>query len=141
MMWRMGQTAAVVACVLGTAAGGLGTASTAVAEPATDPILCQYRMSDPEVVDVSGTPMVFAWIEPGACTGVAEPIETEVCLNVEGGATAGKCTQRTGPVRTTVYLSPYEPGKSYTVRGRGCANQTQPPLFFCSTLGPKTATL
>lgn len=141
MMRRMGLRAAVVASVLCTAAGGLGVAGTAVADPAADPILCQYRMSDPEVIDVSGTPMVYAWVEPGACTGVAEPIETEVCLSAEGDSTAGRCTQRTGPMRVKVYLSPYEPGRSYTVRGRGCANQTQPPLFFCSTLGPKTVTL
>jgi hypothetical protein len=138
MFRRMGQTAAVVAGVLSTAVGGAGLA---VAAPAADPVLCQYTMSDPQVVEVSGTQMVNASVGPAACNGTAEPTGVQVCVSVVGSETAGKCAELPGYGRAQVYLSPYVPGKSYTVRGRGCANQAQPPLYFCTTLGPKTVTL
>ncbi len=138
MFRRMGQTAVVITGVLGTAAGFVAVASAA---PEADPVLCQYEMSGPRVVDVSGTPMVNASLRPTACNGTAEPTAMQVCVSVEGGSTAGKCAELPGYGTAQVYLSPYVPGQTYTVRGRGCANQAQPPLYFCSTFGPTSTTL
>ncbi|OBF11421.1 hypothetical protein A5727_20810 [Mycobacterium sp. ACS4331] len=128
----------VITAVLGTAAGFVAVASAA---PEADPVLCQYTLSEPRVVDVSGTAMVNASLTPSGCTGSAEPNATQVCVSVAGSSTAGKCAELPGYGTAQVYLSPYVPGQTYTVRGRGCANQAQPPLYFCSTLGPKSATL
>ncbi len=129
----------VALSVLGLFGGALGVAAVGSAEPAADPILCQYTMSDPQVVEVSGTKMVNASLTPSGCNGTAEPTSSQVCLST--GSLAGRCAELPGYAKAQVYLSPYVPGQSYTVRGRGCANQAQPPLAFCTTLGPKTVTL
>lgn len=119
--------------------GAFGAVGVAAADPAPEPILCQYTMSDPRVVDVSGTKMVNASLTPSGCNGTAEPTSSQVCLST--GSQVGRCAELPGYAKAQVYLSPYVPGRAYTVRGRGCANQAQPPLAFCSTLGPKTVTL
>ncbi|HNM85607.1 MAG: hypothetical protein U0Q20_00065 [Mycobacterium sp.] len=117
----------------------IGGAAPAAAEPT--PVMCDFTLSPPSVVDVSGTPMVTASITPGACTGVAKPTFTQVCLSAAGSSTAGRCAELPGYNAARVYLSPYVPGVAYTARGRGCAAQTSPPAPICTTVGPTTVTL
>ncbi len=136
MIVRAGLVAMAVVGMLG---GALGAAAVGTAEPAADPILCQYTMSEPRVVEVSGTKMVNASLSPSGCNGTAEPTSAQVCVSTAGSA--GRCAELPGYGTAQVYLSPYVPGQSYTVRGRGCADQAQPPLAFCTTLGPTTVTL
>ena len=117
--------------------------ATAVTGPASaapgDPVLCNFTLSEPTVVEVSGVPMVSAQVTPAACTGTAKPTSTQVCLTKPGSA--GRCAELPGYNEARVYLSPYQPGVTYTATGRGCAAQTNPPVPMCSTLGPKSATL
>lgn len=117
----------------------LGCATVATADPSEDPVLCNFTLSEPQVVEVSGTKMVNASLNPAGCTGTAEPTSSQVCLSTGSGA--GRCGELPGYAKAQVYLSPYVPGQTYTARGRGCANQAQPPLSFCSSLGPISATL
>ncbi len=135
----VGQLGRMVVAASAAASIAVGAAVIAVADPAADPILCNYTMSDPQVVDVSGTKMVNASLTPASCNGTAEPFSSQVCLS--SGSAAGSCAELPGYQKAQVYLSPYVPGQSYTVRGRGCANQAQPPLSFCSSIGPRTVTL
>ena len=101
--------------------------------------LCNYTLSDPYVIDVSGTQMVTATLIPAACTREAIPTSSQVCLSTPG--TAGRCAELPGYTDVHVYLGPYQPGVTYTAKGRGCAAQTNPPMPICTTVGPTTATL
>ena len=133
-MFRVAIVAAVLAGALTTAGG----AAVAGADPG-DPVLCNFTMSDPHVVDLSGTQMVTATLTPTACTGSAIPSFSQVCLSTPG--TAGRCAELPGYTDAHVYLGPYQPGMTYTAKGRGCAAQTIPPAPVCTTVGPKSATL
>ncbi len=117
----------------------LGNVVPAAADP--EPVMCNFSVSSPSVVDVSGTPKVMAEITVGACTGVAKPTFTQVCLSAADSSTAGRCAELPGYNAARVYLSPYRPGTAYTARGRGCAAQTNPPAPICTTVGPTTVTL
>jgi hypothetical protein len=129
---------AIVAAVLAGALSSAGGAAVAGADPG-DPVLCNFTMSDPYVIDLSGTQMVTATLTPTACTGSAIPSYSQVCLSTPG--TAGRCAELPGYTDVHVYLGPYQPGVTYTAKGRGCASQTTPPAPVCTTVGPKTATL
>ena len=134
MLFRVAfMTVALTGAV--SAAMATGPASAAPA----DPVLCDFTLSEPTVVQVSGVPMVAATVTPAACTGTAKPTSTQVCLTSPGSA--GRCAELPGYNEAHVYLSPYRPGVSYTATGRGCAAQTNPPVPMCTTLGPKSATL
>lgn len=122
-----------------TGAVGLAVGSPALAGAEPDSVLCQYALSDPHVVDVSGTKMVTATVTPGECTGDVKPISTQVCVTT--GASAGRCAELPGYGTAYVYFSPYTPGLTYTARGRGCASQARPPQTICSSVGPTSATL
>ncbi len=117
----------------------LGTAVPAAAEP--EPVMCNFTLAPPSVVDVSGTPMVTTSITVGACTGLAKPTSTQACLSAAGSSTAGRCAELPGYNAARVYLSPYRPGVAYTARGRGCAAQANPPAPICTSVGPITVTL
>ncbi|MBI3216862.1 MAG: hypothetical protein HYZ38_23850 [Mycobacterium sp.] len=127
---------AIVAIVAAAACGGAGTAA---ADSDTGATLCNYTMSDPHVVDVSGTTMVSATLEPSGCNGNAKPYSTQVCLSTPGSA--GRCAELPGYVTAHAYLSPYVPGQTYTVRGRGCAFALVPSQTLCNSLGPVSVTL
>jgi hypothetical protein len=119
------------------AALGLVMSGPAAANPAA-PIECQYTLSPPSVVDVNGTQMVTATLVHAACPS-AVPMLLEACLSVPGKV--GRCDQANGNTTAQVYLSPYVPGLTYTVRGRGCAAVAAPPTSICSSLGPTSAVL
>lgn len=120
-------------------AATLAAAGTAVADPGGDGVLCNFTLSDPQLVTVSGTQMVTATVTPAACTGIVKPISSQVCISTP--TRAGRCTELSGFDAAQVYFSPYEPGTSYTAKGRGCSAQTRPPAAVCTTLGPRTVTL
>jgi hypothetical protein len=123
-----------------TATAALTTApGLAGAAPEGDGVLCSYTMSDPHVVDVSGTQMVSATLTPSGCSDSAKPINSQVCLTTANNA--GRCAELPGYATAHTYLSPYVPGQSYTATGRGCAARTQTPAVVCSSVGPQTATL
>jgi len=72
-------------------------------------------------------------------TGIVKPISSQVCISTP--TRAGRCTELSGFDEAHVYFSPYEPGTSYTAKGRGCSAQTRPPAAVCTSLGPRTVTL
>jgi hypothetical protein len=137
MLAGVGVAASVAAAMWGSAAVCIFAAQAASAD--TGDTLCNYTMSDPAVVDVHGVPMVHATIEPSGCTGSAKPTFLQVCLST--AQTVGRCTELPGQATAHAYLSPYVPGTSYTVKGRGCAAISVPPESVCSTLGPRYITL
>ncbi|MDF2824032.1 MAG: hypothetical protein K0R68_1440 [Mycobacterium sp.] len=125
-----GVSGAVLALGLMTAAPGGGAPG--------DTGTCDFTLSAPYLTDVNGTQMVTATLVPAACPS-AVPMLLEACLSVPGKV--GRCAQTNGNTTAQVYLSPYVPGQSYTVRGRGCAAVPTPPTSICSSLGPSSAIL
>ena len=131
----MFRTFAVVAAT--TLAVG-STAAVAGAQPAPSP--CNYELSPPSVVNVSGTDVVTATFSPRACDG-AVAFQTVACLQMEGTSGPGQCAQNTGILPARVFFQPYRPGTTYTSTGRGCAAKGNPPQKFCQESGPVSATL
>jgi hypothetical protein len=117
-----------------------GSTGVAVAEPAPPPSSCNYTLSAPHVVQVSGTDMVTATLSPAGCDG-AMTFLSVACLQVQGGSGPGKCEQNNGILTAQVYFAPYQPGATYIATGRGCATSGNPPQSSCLTVGPQAATL
>lgn len=105
---------------------------------------CEFRLTAPTVIDVSGRAMVTATVEPAGCAVAAEPTQSVVCIAIEGGAgssPAEQCVTAAGPGTARVEFAPYRPGAVYTATGRGCASVGNPPHSICRTTGPLTAAL
>ncbi|WP_102143833.1 hypothetical protein [Mycobacterium hubeiense] len=115
-----------------------GAAATAHAQPAPPP--CDFTLSAPQVVQVSGTNMVTATVRPAACHVAATPHLSVACLQIEGSQTAPNCESTQGPSTAQVYV-PYRPGATYVATGKGCANTGNPPRSLCDTQGPTAASL
>jgi len=129
---------AVFPVSLGLALGG--AVVVAGPAPAEVPAACNFTLSAPSVVEVSGTQMVTATLTPADCTGTANPKSSQVCVATTG-ASPGKCELATGYETAQVYLSPYIPGTNYVAKGSGCAGLATPSAAICSSAGPKSATL
>jgi len=114
-----------------------GTAAVAVAEP---PPTCSYNLTAPQVVDVSGTNMVTATIQPGACER-SNVYLSVACVQKQGSPEAPKCQENNGVLPAQVFYAPYEPGSTYVSTGRGCVNTGNPPQPVCTPVGPFTATI
>ena len=121
--------------VMVAALSGAGHAAAAPGDPG-----CTTTLSAPQVIDVSGTAMVSASASPGACNR-AEPQLQVACLQLVGSAVAPVCVQAEGPGTARVTFAPYTPGASYVATGRSCANAGSPPVTYCRSAGPLTATL
>lgn len=128
--------------VLAATASLLGSATAVAGAQPTQPdtTACNYRLSAPSVVNVSGTNMVTATLTVGACDG-ATTFETAACIQMQGATGAGQCTQGRGILPAQVFFQPYRPGATYTSTGRGCAAKGNPPQKYCQENGPFTATL
>lgn len=114
--------------------------TTAVAGAQPAPSACDYELSPPSVVNVSGTDVVTATVSPRACDG-AVPFQTVACIQMQGANGPGQCAQNTGILPAKVFFQPYRPGTTYTSTGRGCASKGNPPQASCQEKGPITATL
>ncbi|KRE30051.1 hypothetical protein ASG82_24985 [Mycobacterium sp. Soil538] len=114
------------------------TAAVADAQPA--PSTCEYELSPPSVVTVSGTNVVTATVTPRACDG-AVTFQTVACIQMAGASDAGTCARGAGILPAQVFFQPYRPGAVYTATGRGCASAGNPPQRSCQQTGPLTATL
>lgn len=101
---------------------------------------CAVNLVSPHVVEQAGVTAVVASVTPGACNR-AEPQLQVACLQNAAAPVAPLCVQTEGPGTAEVRLTPYVPGAAYTVSGRVCANAGSPPVTYCSTVGPSTATL
>jgi hypothetical protein len=123
-------TIAVGACVF--------TPASAQADPAQS--ACDFRLTPAAVVDVSGTRMVTATVDPAACAVAAAPTLSVACLQVQGSQAAEQCAQKEGPSTAQVY-APYRPGATYIATGRGCSSVGNPPTSVCVTKGPLTSVL
>lgn len=130
-------------CSFAIAAAGLSCAAGANAEPESDgpeQPSCNYTLSEPRVVDVSGRPMVMATLKPYPCTGSINPNSLTVCVSAQGDPSAGECGFSAVPDQAEVY-APYKPGTTYVTRGTGCASVYTTQGSICSTVGPVTTTL
>jgi hypothetical protein len=118
-----------------------GGSAVAAATPAQDneSVKCNFTMSDPHVVTVSGTQMVTATVTPTACSGTASPKSTQVCIAT--GDSVGRCVLASGYEAAQVFYSPYVPGLNYVAKGSGCAGLSTPSTAVCTSVGPKAATL
>ncbi|MGE2729154.1 hypothetical protein ACQI4F_06735 [Mycolicibacterium vaccae] len=124
--------------VLAIAALTCGVAvAPAAAQPAAAP--CAYELTPPHLVDVSGTTMVAATVDTGACDG-AVTHQTTACLQTAGDTGPGRCARGRGIVPAQVF-APYRPGTTYTATGQGCALKGNPPQSSCAHQDPLTATL
>jgi len=115
-----------------------GTAAVANAEPSAPP--CSYRLSPPQVVQLSGTNVVTATLSPAACNQSTAYL-TVACVQLQGSDGPGQCAQQNGILTAQVFYQPYRPGGTYVSTGRGCANTGNPPQGVCVPMGPLTATL
>lgn len=131
-MFRTFAVLAATSLVLGVTPGVAG------AQP--EPGACEYELSPPTVVNVSGTDVVTATVNVGACDG-AVTFQTVACLQIQGGSGPGQCAQGRGILPAQVFFQPYRPGATYTATGRGCASAGNPPQKNCQESGPVTATL
>lgn len=109
---------------------------------------CSFVLTPPRVVQVSGSNMVLAMLKPKACTIDGIPNGSVVCVSIDGEASPGQCGAKVGPEPALVYY-PYQPGSTYVVRGRGCADIFDNPIYhntgpistICQSLGPMSFTL
>lgn len=115
---------------------GVGVAEAEPAAPST----CNYTLTPPHVVNVSGTDMVTATMSPAGCNQ-SIVFQSVACLQVQGSDGPGRCAQNNGLLTAQVYLTPYRPGATYISTGRGCASTGNPPEPVCASQGPFTATL
>jgi hypothetical protein len=115
-----------------------GTEGMARAEPTSAP--CDYTLSPPHVVQVSGTSVVTATLSAAGCDQ-ANVYLSVACIQLEGSDGPGKCEQNNGILAAQVYYAPYRPGATYVATGRGCATTGNPPQPFCQPVGPLTSTL
>lgn len=116
------------------ALAGAGQVAAAPADPG-----CATTLTAPQVIDVSGTAMVSASVSPGACNRAAPQLQV-ACLQLVGSSVAPVCVQAEGPGAARVNFAPYTPGASYVATGRSCANAGSPPVTYCRSAGPLTAT-
>ncbi len=115
-----------------------GSAAMARAEPSPPP--CSYRLSPPQVVQLSGTNAVTATLSPAACDRSVAYL-TVACVQLQVSDGPGQCQQQNGILTAQVFYQPYRPGATYIATGRGCANTGNPPRPVCQPMGPPTATL
>ena len=115
-----------------------GSAAMACAEPSTP--ACSYRLSPPQVVQLSGTNAVTATLSPAACDrSVAYLTVARGQLQSSDGP--GECQQQNGILTAQVFYQPYRPEATYIATGTGCANTGNPRQPVCQPMGPLTATL
>lgn len=115
-----------------------GSAAMARAEPSPPP--CSYRLSPPQVAQLSGTNAVTATLSPAACDRSVAYL-TVACVQLQGSDGPGQSQQQNGILTAQVFYQPYRPGATYIATGRGCANTGNPPQPVCRPMGPLTATL
>ena len=106
---------AVVLTLAGSAVAG--------AEPSPSP--CSYRLSPPQVVQLSGTNAVTATLSPASCDRSVAYL-TVACVQLQGSDGPGQCQQQNGILTAQVFYQPYRPGATYIATGRGCANTGNP---------------
>ncbi len=111
-----------------------------VAGAQADQSPCDYTLTAPHVVQVSGTDMVTATLSPAGCDQ-AVTYSTVACVQRQGAPGPGRCAQNTGVLVAQVFYAPYEPGATYVSTGRGCANSGNPPQPQCEPMGPLSTTL
>jgi hypothetical protein len=100
---------------------------------------CDFTLTPPHVVQVSGTDMVTATLSPAACNR-SNAYLTVACVQLQGSPGPGRCEQNNGPLVAQVYFAPYQPGATYVSTGRGCATAGNPPQPICQPVGPLMAT-
>lgn len=131
-MFRTFAVVAATTLVLGA------TSAVAGAQPA--PSACNYHLTAPTVVNISGTDMVTVTVSPGTCDG-AVTTQTVACIQMAGASGPAQCSRGNGIKPAQVFFQPYRPGTVYTATGRGCAAKGNPPQTYCQEDGPITATL
>ena len=120
-----------LACVVG--------ATAAQAEPMPPPP-CGFTLSPPQVVQVDGVSKVTATVTSTVCGIAASPYQSVACVEI-AGQQGGSCMQGTDTAQA-YYSEPYQPGATYSSRGRGCGIIVPTlPADNCQILGPITATL
>ena len=119
------------------------TTATASAAPPPGPgpsASCDFKLTVPSHVTVSGTDVVTATLTPGECTGEFQPNSYLVCVEMLGGGTP-QCNFRPVYDPVSVYFTPYRKGATYRSTGRGCGNVFPAADQSCFSLGPYTVTL
>jgi len=114
------------------------SAAMACAEPSTP--ACSYRLSPPQVVQLSGTNAVTATLSPASCDRSVAYL-TVACVQLQGSDGPGQCQQQNGILTAQVFYQPYRPEATYIATGTGCANTGNPRQPVCQPMGPLTATL
>jgi hypothetical protein len=120
------------------ALGMAGPTPVVFAEPSPPP--CNYTLSPPHVVELSGTSVVTATVTPAACDQ-SVTFQMVACVQLQGSSDAEQCAVGQGILPAQVFYQPYRSGATYIATGRGCASTGNPPQPFCQPRGPLVATL
>lgn len=128
---------AAISTVLVLSGGSIGVSG---ASPDDSSGHCTFGITPPTVVQVSGANYVFATLRPGACTLMANPYKSTVCLSIEGDDSGGQCATRPGSETAELYM-PYRPGATYIEKGQGCAGLTVAPYTLCEDFPASRFTL
>lgn len=136
------QLLTVFGALLALMLTGAWSASISTASPPDDPApgQCDFLLTPPEVVQISGVSFATATVKPGPCTMHASPNHAMVCLSMQGEDSSGQCASKSGGRPAVVYYA-YRPGATYVVTGQGCASTFAPPYTMCQDLGPSHFTL
>jgi hypothetical protein len=126
----MMRTLSVLSATLAVALGGVCWATVSGASPADGSGQCNFGITPPTVVPVSGVKYVYATLRSRACTLHADPLSSTVCLSIEGDDSAGQCASKYGVETAELYVV-YRPGATYVEKGQGCAGLNQPPYTLC----------
>jgi hypothetical protein len=139
MIRRLTVTASALPLLV-VAVGFTGVASAQPADEPSAEASCAYTLSAPELVSVSGAPMVTARLTPFPCGDAINPNSMTVCITTQGSDSNGQCGFEARPIAAHVFV-PYRPGTTYESTGRGCGSTFVGAATTCSSKGPITATL
>ncbi len=136
---KMIRLVIAMSATLTLAMAGVIGATAAQTEP-WPPSPCGFTLSPPQVVQVDGVSKVTATITSVVCGAAASPYQSVACVEL-AGQQGGSCMQGTDTAQA-FYSQPYQPGATYSSRGRGCGIIVPTlPADNCQILGPITATL
>jgi hypothetical protein len=136
----MMRTLSVVRATLAVALCSVCCAGISSASPADGSGQCNFGITPPTVVPVSGVNYVYATLRAGACTLHADPLSSTVCLSIEGDDSAGECASKYGVETAELYVA-YRRGATYVEKGQGCAGVNQPPYTLCEDFPASRFTL
>jgi hypothetical protein len=129
-----------IGCAIVTMMSMIGHPGVAQASPLDNPAQCTFVLVSPHVTQMPGANYVTATVKAASCPLEANPNFASVCISVDGDDAPDHCVSDNIGNPATVNF-PYRPGRTYVVKGQGCASMFAPPYTVCQNLGPSRMVL